>query len=54
MNWPERNWIMVDGKLIEMGGPCFRFRFIDGQIVLVFAVPGKPDMILKEPDQWWR
>ena len=54
MNWPERNWIMVNGKLIEMDGPYFQFRIIDGRLILVFVVPGKPDLIMEDPDQWWR
>ena len=59
MNWPERNWITVNGKLMAMGGFGFRFRVIDGRLVLAFVVPGKPDLIMPdlnidEPDQWWR
>ena len=53
MNWPERNWITVNGKLIEMGGPCFKFRIVDGEIILVFCIPGKPDLLMGDPDKWW-
>ncbi len=55
MNWPEqRYWITVNGKLIKKVYPCFKFKIVNGEIILVFSMPGEPDIIMGDPDQWWR